>query len=862
MQRWMGVFFFFFFSVFVFSVTAAAQRAEPTLQDKINARIKFHGGMDAAAYAEIGAYYYYGLEGFPEDKQEAYFWYNACRHEGEGQMSMADGFRYLEETFDQAARQFGREKMSGVHMMAKVLVEPGVRMACIDVVDYMNKYLPQYNNKAAQERIAAWKKAHPLPVDVRTPEQKKQAELKYRFLTAISGIGTQVDPVGIKALIDAGADVFAKTLEHQKSVLSVLVLRKDAEVVALVLQAHRFDAAEMQESLKTAYLSGDRDMARVLIQYGAVPDRNLYTLGLQGAMEQGDQAQVEYFLSKGARVDLAAFDKQGPAGKLIAKGDNEMLALYLKLLPATEGRARHINALFVSAAEQGNVEAMQMLLKEGAIINPEHGEEPLVKAVRAKRDESVDFLLKNGATLDVNNGGRARLMEEAFYAKNQTTVDLLVQAGIPLTADQQALQAQCKFRKEICPDDGRVIYGGAPKCEEKLCRTLLRNQDKLEKIVDHPTNQKNAAAVDILRNGKGQAVEDIIQEITTAPEFYSPATLGAMSKRLFAQYRDDEGIFWHMAAELRSNGDREVCKTSKYRFGDREMRRSHVFDFLKRRRMEDVLGMIPKVIDWDRQTPYSYNMQWGFYETTCLPSEEQAKKREGERRIYKPYNMPEVSPVEAAWMNRMEDMLEKAEKGDVEAQYNLGFCYAYIHRCHRPLKEMMEIQEHMVLQEKERKRSRATSGTNEAERKILKDFDKLDAMNARKWLQKAADNGHPHAARVLSDIKLRSPYTSEEKAAAYDAALQRFKQGEVHAYRDLVRYENPAHEVDSNVINYLDFRMQGKIGGKEQSGRADSIYKKFSEEERKRVDAILEEHIKKYVPLYNTMPKTTGDIAK
>ncbi len=853
MQRLAGSAWVFFFILFL-SIPVSAQPEDLSIQNKIDALLKFHGGMDIAAYGVLGKNYYYGLEGFPEDKQESYFWFNACLHEGDGQMSMQDNFRYMEEAVDMARQQF-KEKLTGVHMMGKMLVEPQARQYCADFVDYINKYLPQLNNDAVQKRIEAWKKTHPLPVDTRTPAQKKQAELNYRFLYAIN-TNARLDPVGIKALIDAGADVSLKTLEHQKSALAVLVPKRNAEVLALVLQAHRFDREVMQEALKTAYLNGDKETAAVLIAHGAMPNERMYIFGLQGAMEQGDFAQVDYFLKKGAHIDLDAFEKNGPAGKLIAKGDNKMLALYLSLLPAPmEYWQGNMNAMLASAGQQGNIEAMQILLGKGAEVNPVMDETPLMKAIRAKQDRAVDFLLKHGAALDGADGGSARLMKEAFYAKNQATIELLMQAGIPLTAEHKELLAQCKFRKEIC-SDGTSRYGGPPKCGEELCRfQSVRNKGKLEKIIDHPMNEKNTTAADILRNGKEDLVDKTIAQIMAAPETYTPATLHVMAERLFARFRDDEGIFWHMAADLRARGDRYICKTVTPKdSGDRDLWSSPIFDFLKRRRMEDVLETVPKVVAWDRQTPYAYNIQWGFWETSCMPPAEQVKKREEVRHTYRPEHMPEILPVEAAWQNKMEDMLEKAEKGDVNAQYQLGHCYAYIHRCHRPLKEIMAVNDFQAQQEKERRNARGKQKSNIVKVENYKGFEESDALNVRKWLQKAVDNGHPYAARDLADVRLSNPFTPEEKAAAYEVALQKFKQGDRYAYTALKNY-SPEGEGNKKILEYAFLRVMAEVEKKAGMSAADRLYKKFTEGERKIADQKAEAYIKKYAPLFNSEPK-------
>lgn len=850
----------FLFSVFVlaFLLPSAvfAQSDGRSLQEKIDFLVKFHGGAKATAYADVAQRYYYGLGGFPEDKQEAYFWWNICLYESEGQMSMRDSFRYLEETIEDAGRQFGKGSLTGTHMMAKLLVDPQVRQGCSIYVDYIDKYAPKIKTKEVLSRIAEWKNANPrAAVPQRTAAQKEAFELKYRFLTAID-TNAQLDPVGIQALVDAGADLSVKTHERPRSALAVLIPRKNADVLTILLKAHRFEKDEMQAALKAAYLGADWKMADILVAHGAVPDAGLYTFALQAAMEQNDFERMDYFLKKGARVEHGAFERRGPAGTLIAKGYNQMLIRYLailqvpeKLPPHTENRQGHLNNLFAAAAEQGNIEALQILLKAGANMDAHTiGGSAMVKAIAAKQDKVVDFLIKQGASLEGEHGKRERLMEHAFYAQNQETVNILVKAGIPLTAEQENLLAQCSFRKEICPS-GVTVYGGPPKCGDNICRYQSMDKDKLDKIVNHPTNAVNAAAADTLRSGSGADAERVMADIMREPGKYTPATLRALAERLFARYRDDEGIFWYMAADIRATGDRAVCKTVKPNYrGDREVGISHVFDFLKRRRMEYVLDTVKKVKEWDSRTPYDYNIQWGFWETSCITPEEQVKKREEVRGYYAPPYMPSVLPAEEAWNKKMEDMLDLAEKGDVDAQAKLGNCYAAIHQCQRPLREIMEISDFQAQQKKEIEKSRASSYSIQQ-----KDFSESDALNARKWLQKAADNGHPHAARMLANVKKLSPFTPEEKAAVFAEALESFKRGELRALHKLRAYY-PNNEGDAEIVKYAFSRVLKQIDPKASTGTDVQIYEKLSPEKRVIADKKAEEYIKKYVPLFGSVP--------
>ncbi|KAJ7246198.1 ankyrin repeat-containing domain protein [Mycena rebaudengoi] len=261
----------------------------------------------------------------------------------------------------------------------------------------------------------------------------------------------------VRLLLGSGAD--AKAVEGGKALQSACT-NGHAEIVRLLL-ASGADANSPGTSLGTplqaASSHGNTDITRILLEAGA--DRNLeggnYGSALAAAAMNGHIDPVRLLLANGADVNINAQDKlygtrvqagsgdQCPArilGRRIAGRINERTHGHYAFtldngayvdIPGVVGDS----ALRV-AAENGHIEAVRLLLENGADVNPQtegwQMGSALLAASRHGHMKIVQLLLDNGA------GARAELnmaLGTAAGGGNIEIVRLLLENGADVHAD-------------------------------------------------------------------------------------------------------------------------------------------------------------------------------------------------------------------------------------------------------------------------------------------------------------------------------------------------------------------------------------------------------------------------------------------
>jgi ankyrin repeat protein len=89
-----------------------------------------------------------------------------------------------------------------------------------------------------------------------------------------------------------------------------------------------------------------------------------------------------------------------------------------------------------AAAEYGNLEIMDCLIKAGANVNVHDSEDPtpLFRAVAEDKTEAVIYLLENGADVNICEGGflKRSALHVAVQNVNQEIMDCLIEAGANL----------------------------------------------------------------------------------------------------------------------------------------------------------------------------------------------------------------------------------------------------------------------------------------------------------------------------------------------------------------------------------------------------------------------------------------------
>lgn len=233
----------------------------------------------------------------------------------------------------------------------------------------------------------------------------------------------------LETLSEQEYDLMTPVNRHHDTALHLAVWRQNREVVEWLLP--REQAADRVNSrndlLDTPLLhlqEGDLAMARLLVQRGA--NVNLAdqegTTPLLMAVHHGDEQIVEFLLSQGA---ICTADQDGrDVLHWAIKGDgNDVMAL-LRLLADRIGDDIDINA------------------------RDRKGRTPLMRAVRAERIDVVQFLLAEGAAIDLQDRDGRTALQFARAAEESGMELLMTLLGSPPRfSDAQLLEGHLLGRK-------------------------------------------------------------------------------------------------------------------------------------------------------------------------------------------------------------------------------------------------------------------------------------------------------------------------------------------------------------------------------------------------------------------------------
>jgi hypothetical protein len=208
--------------------------------------------------------------------------------------------------------------------------------------------------------------------------------------------------------------------------------------MADVLEGARSDNAWNTQAIDVALAHG----WNIDEHYEHVGSALVYTVGVSDSGPEypsGDTVCLEmaaYLLSKGASVDESAQTGDNPLELACSRGDKHMAALLLAHNAAMEKAPKAL----LNAAENGDMEIMQMLLDHGADVNahpygtyttlPQHRESEswgsaLHCAVGKGHTEAVGFLLEKGAAKEYRNKLDMTALDLAKKLGNDEVVRLL-----------------------------------------------------------------------------------------------------------------------------------------------------------------------------------------------------------------------------------------------------------------------------------------------------------------------------------------------------------------------------------------------------------------------------------------------------
>lgn len=120
--------------------------------------------------------------------------------------------------------------------------------------------------------------------------------------------------------------------------------------------------------------------------------------------------------------------------------------------------------------------------------------------------------------------------------------------------------------------------------------------------------------IGILARGSASAEERqaIIAKIKANPENYAPPVFYLLSQALFTEGEKDLAAFWFYAGQLRARIDANICADRSARQAVAALNENfgtpiNQYAFQDIPRLE---ALIPKVVEWERRTPYNYDRRW------------------------------------------------------------------------------------------------------------------------------------------------------------------------------------------------------------------------------------------------------------
>ncbi len=118
--------------------------------------------------------------------------------------------------------------------------------------------------------------------------------------------------------------------------------------------------------------------------------------------------------------------------------------------------------------------------------------------------------------------------------------------------------------------------------------------------------------IQILAKGTPEDRQKVIETIKANPGNYAPPVFYTLSQILFLDGKKDEAAFWFYAGQLRARVDANICADSSARQAVGVLNRNYgtpinQYAFQDIPKLEE---LVPRVVDWERRTPYSYDRRW------------------------------------------------------------------------------------------------------------------------------------------------------------------------------------------------------------------------------------------------------------
>lgn len=370
-------------------------------------------------------------------------------------------------------------------------------------------------------------------------------------------------------------------------------------------------------------------------------------------------------------------------------------------------------------------EGIKKLISQGADVNAIRSGKPIVEQIAASgRLEPMKIFIAAGSKVN------EKTLDAAYNRKHMNIVEFLLKQGAHPSADLKNYLSTCPIQSKPCSDETSV-YNTDANCSFSTCPTPSSN-------IQHVAN----VTIKRLQDGTSDEKTAAIKDIMLNPRAHDPTVLNQMANVLFQKFRDDEGLFWYVAANLRKHMDYNLCQRDTKKISKWfELPKSTIAETYERLDPDRMLDITDKVIEWDRLTPVNYNRQWGTIESTCFPEARQNRIKDSLRMSFKEGNRFTLKAEYLSKMN-MDDLIPLAEAGDKEAQSKLGYCYSYKDRCLMPLDDRQK--------QYDATNARRYSAKTTSETIAAPDFKDEYKKKALFWLNKSVEQKYAPALRTLA----------------------------------------------------------------------------------------------------------------
>lgn len=228
-------------------------------------------------------------------------------------------------------------------------------------------------------------------------------------------------------------------------------------------------------------------------------------------------------------------------------------------------------------------------------------------------------------------------------------------------------------------------------CVYVSCRPEVK---KIERKDIYSTPNKDMAKLLSLPSAHRQ---EVIGWILEDPAAASPVTWHFLSMALLQAYRDEEAVFWYLAAQLRLYQAEQSCKsvTTDYSLyhpnGAPSLLQTVVNE--DRARFEKILDA---VLGWNKTAVFDAELKWLNKQEGCLS---EARMRAA---------IPDLDRAFVLWAKKniggefsdyrtngglIADWRKKAQSGDKDALYGLALCYEHLFQCADSEQEIAEAVE-------------------------------------------------------------------------------------------------------------------------------------------------------------------------